>query len=67
MLYQKGIDIPIGVDGGINNNTIPLVVKAGAAHLIAGSAVFKGDVVKNIRNLREKANEAVRKKWSGST
>jgi len=59
MLYQKGLDIPIGVDGGINNQTISLVVKAGATHLIAGSAIFKGDVIKNIRNLREKANEAV--------
>lgn len=58
MLYQKGLDIPIGVDGGINHNTIPLVVKAGATHLIAGSAVFKGDVMKNIRNLRERAKES---------
>jgi ribulose-phosphate 3-epimerase len=59
MLGQKDLDIPIGVDGGINNNTIPLVVKAGATQLIAGSAVFKGDVMKNIRILRERANEAV--------
>jgi ribulose-phosphate 3-epimerase len=59
MLGQKGLDISIGVDGGINNNTIPLVVKAGATQLIAGSAVFKGDVMKNIRILRERANEAV--------
>jgi ribulose-phosphate 3-epimerase len=62
MLYQKGIDIPVGVDGGINNSTIPLVVKAGAIHLIAGSAVFNGDVIKNICNLREKANWAVKMK-----
>jgi ribulose-phosphate 3-epimerase len=59
ILSQKGLDIPIGVDGGINNNTIPLVVKAGATQLIAGSAVFKGDVMKNIRILRERANQAV--------
>ena len=59
ILSQKGLDIPIGVDGGINNNTIPLVVKAGATQLIAGSAVFTGDVIKNIRILRERANEAV--------
>jgi ribulose-phosphate 3-epimerase len=59
ILSQKGLDIPIGVDGGINNNTIPLVVKAGATQLIAGSAVFTGDVMKNIRILRERANEAV--------
>ena len=59
MLDQKGLDISIGVDGGINNNTIPMVVKAGATQLIAGSSVFKGDVIKNIRILRERANEAV--------
>ena len=59
ILSQKGLDIPIGVDGGINNNTIPLVVKAGATQLVAGSAVFTGDVMKNIRILRERANEAV--------
>jgi ribulose-phosphate 3-epimerase len=59
ILSQKGLDIPIGVDGGINNTTIPLVVKAGATQLVAGSAVFTGDVMKNIRILRERANEAV--------
>ena len=59
ILSQKGLDIPIGVDGGINNNTIPLVVKAGATQLVAGSAVFTGDVMKNIRILRERANETV--------
>jgi ribulose-phosphate 3-epimerase len=56
MLDQKGLAIPIGVDGGINIHTLPLVVKAGATQLIAGSAVFKGNVVKNIRMLRKKAN-----------
>ena len=59
MLDQKDLDISIGVDGGINNNTIPLVVKAGATQLIAGSAVFTGDIMKNIRILRERVNEAV--------
>ena len=59
MLDQKDLDISIGVDGGINNNTISMVVKAGATQLIAGSSVFKGDVIKNIRILRERANEAV--------
>ena len=58
MLYQKGLNIHIGVDGGININTIPLVVKAGATLLIAGSAVFMGNVMRNIRDLRERAREA---------
>jgi ribulose-phosphate 3-epimerase len=58
MLDQKGLDISIGVDGGINSNTIPPVVNAGATQLVAGSAVFTGDVMKNIRILRERANQA---------
>jgi len=53
MLKREGRDIPIGVDGGINADTAPAVVKAGATHLIAGSAFFKGDVDVNIRRLNE--------------
>ncbi|MFH1413406.1 MAG: ribulose-phosphate 3-epimerase [Candidatus Omnitrophota bacterium] len=48
LLEEKGIDIPIGVDGGINLQRAPLVAKAGATHLIAGNAVFKGDAKENI-------------------
>lgn len=51
MLDREGLDIPIGVDGGINAETAPTVVKAGATHLIAGNAVFKGDVESNVRRL----------------
>ena len=53
MLRREGRDIPIGVDGGINADTAPAVVKAGATHLIAGSAFFKGDVDVNIKRLNE--------------
>jgi ribulose-phosphate 3-epimerase len=38
----SGRDIMLEVDGGINPDTAPLVVKAGADALVAGSAVFKG-------------------------
>ena len=34
--------IDIEVDGGVTPETAPLVVKAGANVLVAGSAVFKG-------------------------
>lgn len=40
MIGQRPIDIE--VDGGITPETAPLVVKAGANVLVAGSAVFKG-------------------------
>ena len=36
-------DIDLEVDGGINVETAPAVVEAGANVLVAGSAVFRGD------------------------
>jgi len=36
----NGLRYEIGVDGGINADTVPLVTRAGADVLIAGSAVF---------------------------
>jgi ribulose-phosphate 3-epimerase len=57
LLSQKGLSLPVGADGGINYNTLQQVVKAGAAHLVAGSAVFNRSFIKNIRGLRENANE----------
>ena len=39
--------INIQVDGGINNETAPQVIKAGANVLVAGSAIFSGSDVKS--------------------
>ena len=48
--------INIQVDGGVNNEIAPKVIKAGANVIVAGSAVFKeGNVEsykKNIKSLR---------------
>jgi ribulose-phosphate 3-epimerase len=41
------------VDGGINRQTAPQVVALGADILVAGSAVFDGDIARNIAALRE--------------
>jgi ribulose-phosphate 3-epimerase len=41
------------VDGGINRQTAPQVVALGADILVAGSAVFDGDIARNIALLRE--------------
>lgn len=40
MIQEKNLEIPIQVDGGINHETAPLVVEAGAEILVAGSAIF---------------------------
>lgn len=47
----SGRDIDIEVDGGITAETAPLVVRAGANALVAGSAVFKGDAKAYARNI----------------
>jgi ribulose-phosphate 3-epimerase len=43
----------ISVDGGIDKTTAGRVVNAGVDRLVAGTAVFKGDIKKNISILRE--------------
>ncbi|MDD5087527.1 MAG: ribulose-phosphate 3-epimerase [bacterium] len=45
----------IAVDGGIDENTAPRVRKAGADVLVAGTAVFQGNIAENVRRLREAA------------
>jgi len=54
--------IDIEVDGGVTPETAPLVVKAGANVLVAGSAVFKGgsqeSYAKNIAAIRKAAESA---------
>ncbi|MDO4622081.1 MAG: ribulose-phosphate 3-epimerase [Eubacteriales bacterium] len=45
-------DIAIEVDGGVNASTIDAVLDAGADVIVAGSAVFKGDIEKNVQELQ---------------
>jgi ribulose-phosphate 3-epimerase len=55
LLEKRHLDIPIGVDGGINIHTASVAAKAGASHLIAGSAVFRGRATENIHRLKKAA------------
>ena len=54
---RLGLDIDLEVDGGINKETAPLAVKAGANVLVAGSYVFSAAdmpaVIKEIKGLSE--------------
>lgn len=40
MIQERGLEVAIEVDGGIDATTAPLVTAAGASILVAGSAVF---------------------------
>lgn len=53
-LRQKGLKVDIEVDGGINKDTIDDALDAGANIIVAGSAVFNGDISANVENLLEK-------------
>lgn len=54
VLEERGLDIPIAVDGGIDTTTAPLVVSAGATVLVAGSSIYnsRGSVAENVAALR---------------
>jgi ribulose-phosphate 3-epimerase len=57
-----GRDIDIEIDGGITPETAPLVIRAGANALVAGSAVFRGGAgayERNIAAIRQAGDEAV--------
>ena len=42
MIRQRGLDVELEVDGGIDPETARLAVDAGATVLVAGTAAFKG-------------------------
>ena len=49
---EEGASVHVQVDGGIADDTLPIVMKAGADYLVAGSAVFRGDLKENADRLR---------------
>jgi ribulose-phosphate 3-epimerase len=53
MINEKKLKIDIEIDGGINFETAPLAIKAGANILVSGTAIFAGGTLKdNILKLR---------------
>lgn len=59
LLNEKGLDTDIEVDGGIYLTNVGEVLDAGASVIVAGSAVFKGNIGENVRGFMEilKENE----------
>ncbi len=56
MIVQSGSSARIEVDGGVTSANVGEVVAAGADVVVAGSAVFKGDVAANVRALKAAAD-----------
>ena len=49
MLNEKNLETDIQVDGGVTLSNVAEIIQAGANVLVAGSAVFKGDKVENVK------------------
>ena len=54
-IENENLNIDIEIDGGIDFETAPLAIKAGANILVSGTTIFKGknNISENIKNLRK--------------
>ena len=48
MIEERGLQVDIEVDGGINPTNVEGVIEAGANVIVAGTSVFRGDVKENV-------------------
>ena len=53
MLRERGMEKDIEVDGGIHHSNVTKVLDAGANIIVAGSAIYKGDVRDNTERFME--------------
>ena len=51
MFAERGLDTDIQVDGGITVDNVHVALEAGANVIVAGSAIFGGDIGNNVRNM----------------
>ena len=54
LIRKEDLDVNIQVDGGINEETLETVIKAGANLLVAGSYVFQNDLETNVEKIMKK-------------
>lgn len=48
LIEDRKLDVDIEIDGGIKEDNLSMVLAAGANVIVAGSAIFKGDVEDNV-------------------
>lgn len=56
LITDRGLNIDIEVDGGIKLDNVRKVLDAGANVIVAGSAVFGGDVEQNVKDFLKVMN-----------
>ncbi|MFG6356177.1 MAG: ribulose-phosphate 3-epimerase [Acetatifactor sp.] len=50
-ITEKGLSVDVEIDGGVTAENISVPLEAGANVIVAGSAVFRGDIEENVRAL----------------
>lgn len=50
---EKKLDFKLEIDGGVNNQNISKIVSIGTDIVVAGTAVFAGDISQNVKEIRE--------------
>lgn len=53
VITEKNLAVDVEIDGGVTLENISIPLEAGANVIVAGSAVFKGDITANIQALME--------------
>lgn len=54
MADRAGADIEIEVDGGIHTSNVADIIEAGANVIVAGTAIFRGNIKENIAEFKNK-------------
>lgn len=52
LIQQTGREVDVQVDGGIHAGNLKKVLDAGANVIVAGSAIYKGDVAQNVADFK---------------
>ena len=60
LIDKKGLKTDIEVDGGINLDNVGILMDAGANIIVAGSAVFGGDITENVQRFLDILNDSQR-------
>lgn len=56
IIDERGMDVDIEVDGGVNLDNVDTILAAGANVFVVGTKIFKGDASKNTEAFLEKLN-----------
>ena len=48
-INERGLSVDVEIDGGVTKDNISMILDAGANVIVAGSAVFKGNIASNVK------------------